>query len=190
MLLVLALVVLAYQLWLPLLGEFLVVSDPLRPAEVVVPLAGNPGRIVYSAQLFQAGYAPRFAVTNMAVNVPDDPLWYADWARRIAVERGVPEDRILVAPERVASTEQEAVAIRHLAEANGFHSVLVVTDAYHTRRARWILSGVFQGTGITVSVVPIEPSDYRAATWWQDPTSLEFTLSEYAKMAAHLVGYQ
>ena len=43
------------QLWLPLIGGFLVVADPLQPADALLPLAGGQERVVYAAKLFNQG---------------------------------------------------------------------------------------------------------------------------------------
>jgi hypothetical protein len=49
--------VLTHPFWLSLIGGFLIVSEPLQRADVLVPLAGYVGRVEYAAELFEQGVA-------------------------------------------------------------------------------------------------------------------------------------
>ena len=83
-----------------------------------------------------------------------------DLVRRTALREGVPAARILVIPQLVHSTHEEALAIRHLAEARRWNGLLIITSPFHTRRARAIFSDVFRGSGITIrdrAVMRLEP---------------------------------
>lgn len=170
--------------WLPLIGQALIISDPLQHADAVLPLAGDMSRVPYSVQLFVASAADWLLLTN------DDPNPQALAQKRAEAEAtGVPADRIVVVPGIATTTYDESVRIRKLAQARGWHSLVVVTSPYHTRRARIILREVFSSTSIMVSVVPVEPSWYRAEDWWQYPTSRAMTLLEYVKLVAYWTGY-
>ncbi|HEV2125435.1 MAG TPA: hypothetical protein VGW38_22015, partial [Chloroflexota bacterium] len=55
----------ARPLWLPAVGAFLVVRDPLVPTDAIVVLAGSaPQRLRHALALYHAGYAPRVVVSN------------------------------------------------------------------------------------------------------------------------------
>lgn len=177
--------------WLPLLGRFLVVADSLRPSDAVVALAGGgPERIGHAAAIFHQGYAPRLVVTQMPVILPGVRATYAELARQEAIWQGVPEERILVAPGTVESTHDEALALREMAQERGWSALLVVTDPYHTRRARWIWRDTLRGSGVSVAVRPVEDAGYDPEAWWQSTDSLRETWTEYLKLALHLVGYR
>ena len=61
----LVLAVAARGCWLPVIGEFLVVADPLVPADAAVALGGGgAARMAGAAALYHAGYAARVVVTN------------------------------------------------------------------------------------------------------------------------------
>ncbi|HVO68451.1 MAG TPA: YdcF family protein, partial [Aggregatilineaceae bacterium] len=116
-------------MWLPLIGEYLVVSDPLQPADAIVVLSGGgPERVVQGAELFNEGYASWFVVTNYSLRLPGLRVRYSDLMKTEAESHGIPEDRILTAPHTVKTTYEEAKAIKELANSQGFKSLIVVTD--------------------------------------------------------------
>ena len=182
------------QWWLPLPGRFLVVEDPLppagAPADAVVPLAGSGERAPHAAQLQQAGYAHWFVATNMPLNIPGIRATYGELVRREAILQGVPPEQILIAPGTVETTWEEALALRQLVEAQNWHSLLVVTDPYHTRRARLCFQQAFRDTGVAIAVRAIEGSTYDPEAWWKSTGGQRDTWTEYLKLALHLVGYR
>lgn len=186
---VIAFAVLTAPVWLTALGALLIVSGPLQEADAIVILAGDEDeRLAHGAQLLERGYADWYVITNMHIETSNPQRSYAFIVRRKAMRLGVPEDRILTVPEIVATTYEEAVAIRAFTEQQGFRSLIVVTSPYHTRRARWIINEVFDGSGIAITVRPVEDHGYTAGSWWRSTAGWRFTTSEYAKLLAHLLG--
>jgi uncharacterized SAM-binding protein YcdF (DUF218 family) len=127
-------VILSFRLWLPFFGRWLVIADPLVPAQAIVPLAGGGERVNHAARLYKQGKAAWFVATNTPLDLPGIDHSYSDLVRRAALRGGVPEERFLVIPTLVYSTYEEALAIRRLAEMRGWDSLLIVTSPYHTRR--------------------------------------------------------
>jgi uncharacterized SAM-binding protein YcdF (DUF218 family) len=78
----------------------------------------------------------------------------------------VPEESVLTLPGGVTTTHAEVLAIREMAEAHCWGSLLIVTDPFHARRSRWIFRDVFDGMSVIVSVRPVEDYRYRAEDWW------------------------
>jgi uncharacterized SAM-binding protein YcdF (DUF218 family) len=177
------------DLWLSSIGRYLIVGDPLEPADALVPLAGERLRVFYAADLFQKGYARWFVITDMWLDRPKPAVSYTDSVSAQAIERGVPTDRILVAPGQAASTYREALNLRWLAEQQDWHSLIVVTSPYHTRRARMIFGEVFGDTNITVMIQPVHEHWYRAEDWWTSWMGWQVTVAEYLKLGLYLIGY-
>ncbi len=184
------LILASHQLWLPLIGGFLVVSDPLQPADALLPLAGGQERVVYAAELFNQGYADWLIATDMPLNVPGVRESYGELVKREATWQGVPEERILAAPGTAETTYQEALAVRQLAEERGLRSLIVVTDPFHTRRARMAFREAFRDSGIAVTVRPVNESEYHPDSWWQTRDGLRETWTEYVKLVLYVVGYR
>lgn len=189
--LALAACLLTRRLWLPAVGRALVVADPLpAAADAVVPLAGGDERSVYAARLFVAGHAAWYVAANMDLNLPGVRASYAELVRQEAVWQGVPAERVVLVPGTVATTCQEAEAVAGLARERGWRSLLVVTDPYHTRRARLCFRQALEGSGIGVAVRPVEPSWYDPESWWRTVDGQRDTWTEYLKLALHAAGYR
>ncbi len=177
-------------MWLPLVGEFLIVADPLQPADAVVPLAGERERVVYAAEVFRQGHASWFVATDMPHQVPGIRDTYAQLVRQEAVWRGVPADRILTVSATAQTTYQEAVALRQLSLERGWRILILVTSPYHTRRARLAFRDAFRDTGVTIIVRPVNPHWYAPETWWRTRDGLRETWTELLKLALYVVGYR
>ena len=174
-----------------MIGGFLIVSDPLAPADAILVLGGGArSRAEEGARLYDDGYAPLVVVTNSPIDVPGIRSSYVNLMKSEMLWQGVPEDHIVAAPELVTTTYEEALAVRQLAETRGWHSLIVVTDPYHTRRARWIFRQVFADTTVTVIMRPVRHHSYTANTWWQNRYGLMQTWIEYPKLILYLLGYR
>lgn len=184
-----AIMLLTARFWLPPVGAFLIVGDPLVHADAIAPLAGERLRVSYAARLLQEGRAGSFAITDMWFRERTPLYTYAELIKRQASREGVLRSSMVVAPGVVASTYAEALALRTLCQRQRWRSLIVVTSPPHTRRARLILREVFAGTGITVAVVPVTPHWYQPDTWWHSWLGWQATLSEYLKLGLYLVGY-
>jgi uncharacterized SAM-binding protein YcdF (DUF218 family) len=185
------LVILTRGHWLPLVGGFLIVADPLRPADAVVVLGGGKrDRVEEGARLVHADLAPWLVVTDSPINWPGIRANYAELMRQEALWQGLPADRILQAPGLVTTTAEEALAVRQLAQAQGWRSLIVVTDPFHTRRARMNFRHAFADTDILVTMRPVQGSWYTASTWWKSENGLRETWTEVLKLALYALGYR
>lgn len=188
---------LSRTLWLPPIGAFLVVADPLTPAEMVLPLAGDLERVTTAAKLYQAGYARRLLLTNLPLPTQAARDAHLHQARAIATAGGVDEADIAVVPEIARTTFEEAQNVQVELERLKIHSLVVVTSPWHTRRARLGLRAAFRGSSVQVSVQPLSALAQgapRAAypaysrSWWHGRSTRQATFSEYLKLAAYAVG--
>jgi len=184
-----ALLLACHPLWLLMLGRFLVLSDPVQPGDAIAVLGGGrQERVAYAVRLLNDGYAPWLIVTNSPIDVPGIRASYGELIRTEAIWQGAPAERIMVVPELVTSTVDEAEALRHFSEQQGFRRLLVVTEPYHTRRAGWILHEHFRDSGITPLVLAQADSWYQPDSWWQTREGPLVTLGEYLKLGSYAVG--
>jgi uncharacterized SAM-binding protein YcdF (DUF218 family) len=184
------LILLSYPIWLPWIGEFLVVRDTLKEADVIVILAGDENeRIADGAKLFQQGFASWFVLTDMRLDIPDSEGYYSNNVKQKAVEQGVLEERILLVPGQVSTTDEEATYLKQFITSNGFDSLIVVTSPFHTRRAQLILKEAFNDD-VILTMYPAISRKYSAESWWKNPVDRRETFLEYVKILAHLVGFK
>lgn len=170
-------------------GAFLVVSDPVQPAEAIAVLMGSADRTLDGVELYRAGYAPRLILTK-----GDPPDGFAALARagfrlpethelnvQIALELGVPPDAITVVGERASNTRQETRLISATLHALGLRSVIIVTSPHHTRRTSIILREVL-GSDVRYMVHPSRYDDFNPRGWWRSPRQTWNVMSEYEKL--------
>jgi len=177
----------------------LVVRDELPRADVIVVLSGASEyveRTRYAAELWRRGVAPKIVLTN-------DNLrggWNSEQQRNTYfVEReaeelrraGVPSAQIEALPEPVASTYDEAVRLRAYASERGVSSVVVVTSAYHSRRAAWTMRRVFRESGVRVGMSPVAAGAQTptAFTWWFSARGWRSVAPEYPKLVYYRLRY-
>jgi uncharacterized SAM-binding protein YcdF (DUF218 family) len=105
---------------------------------------------------------------------------------------GVPANKIIVLPVSggVTSTFDEAVALKQYIEANDVHSIILVTSAFHTRRARWIFDRELSGLSVTLEMATAPYPTFDQANWWQNETGLITVNNEYIKLIFYFFKYR
>ncbi|MCA1634417.1 MAG: YdcF family protein [Acidobacteria bacterium] len=105
---------------------------------------------------------------------------------------GVPAEQVEVLPQPVSSTYEEAVRLRDYATTQGLRSVLIVTSAYHSRRALWTMRRVFEGSGVEVglAIAPIGEQSPKSATWWLHISGWRMVAGEYVKLVYYWLRYR
>jgi uncharacterized SAM-binding protein YcdF (DUF218 family) len=163
-------------------------SAPER-SDLLVTLGGDDGaRVREVAGLMRRGYAPRVLITGLDGSPADTRRNYLEWRARVLVEAGVPAESLLF--EGTANNSfMEAEATLALMRANGWKTVLVVSDPPHIRRLNWVWDRVFAGSGLTYRLVAGQPVWWDADRWWQKERSGQFVLTEVIKIGYYLLKY-
>jgi uncharacterized SAM-binding protein YcdF (DUF218 family) len=160
-------------------GEFLVKKDEMKPADVIVILAGEDERVPYGTRLLKEGWARKDRVIMAGGPV----VWKHSWAslmKEHAESLGLPARNILL-EDKGRTTEEDAFAIRDLLKKYGYQSIVLVTSPYHSRRAAIIFGKVLE-KDITIVNAPVEESWFRAHDWWKRNRDRSRVLEEYAKL--------
>jgi len=195
----LAMAVLAYALRAPILtgiADGMVVSDTPKPADIIFLLNGDYNtRPQRAAELYRQGLAPLIVIAR-SENTPAVDLGLVPNDTDISVEvmqkLGVPPDKILVLafPGGVTSTFDEASALHRYIQSHPVHTVLLVTSAFHTRRARWIFKRELAGTPIELKMVAVPYQGFDQTNWWKNETGLITLNNEYIKLIYYFVKYR
>jgi uncharacterized SAM-binding protein YcdF (DUF218 family) len=194
---VLVLGAVAFAAFLPFAGRYLVVQQPLEHSDAIVVLAGSRvERWLEAVDLYRAGWASRIVLSRgrmesaeqrlhqMGIRFPAD----ADLARDAMVQMKVPSDAILMLPDDLDNTAQEAAATRRLASASGWSRVIVVTSKYHSRRSAYAFAREFRGTPIRVSVRATAYDPSVPNRWWSNRQDFRFVTSELQKLVVYHLG--
>ncbi len=178
----------------------LVTRVEMANADVIVVLS-NPSAYVertrHAAQLWKTGRAPRVLLTNENLRSSwseaeqRNPL-FSERATQELKRAGVSPDKIEVLPATVRNTFDEAVLLRQYAAENKLQSILIVTSAYHSRRALWTFRNVFRDSDIAIGLDPVAPGlqTPTPASWWLKPAAWKIVALEYPKLVYYWVRYQ
>ncbi len=169
-------------MWLPAVGQALVVTPSVRSADVIIVLGGGDGdRSPYAAQLYNQRLAPHVIATGApdGTTAQQTPL----------VKLGVPTVAITLA-NGTQNTEDDAQHCLTLMREYGWQSAILVTDPYHSRRSLWTFRTAFAATSIAIWPAPVPDGWFDASTWWRTEDGFVAVNEEYLKLAYYLArGY-
>jgi uncharacterized SAM-binding protein YcdF (DUF218 family) len=182
--------VLFRERWLTLISDFLIVQDTLKPADIIHVIAGDDYRTDYAFQLYQEGYGKTVFFTGgwCDIHLHDHGLR----ARGKALAQDLPLDSIASDDSEVMSTYMETEKLKEWMANNSspVQSIIVGSDPFHMRRARWAYQKVFgDQVKIQMAPVPFERTPYQSA-WWKDGDSRKHVAEEYFKLSFYLFRYQ
>lgn len=180
-------------------AKLLITEAPLDSADAIVVLSGSANykeRAHEATRLLLEGRSPRILITNDNQRGPwssaeQRNLFFYERSLEELRNAGVPAEKVELLPQPVSSTQEEAELVRQYAEAHELRSVLIVTSAYHSRRALWVFSRVFGNTGIRIGLVSVRPGNQspRPATWWLSRRGWKLVPTEYIKMIYYVIKY-
>jgi uncharacterized SAM-binding protein YcdF (DUF218 family) len=150
----------AFVLFLGITGTRIVRAaseSPTKKADAIVVFgaaeyAGRPSpvfraRLDHAFDLFRQGMAPVVITTGGAAQDPD--FSEGGVGRDYLLRRGIPEQD-LIGETQGSDTAQSAERVANIMRANGMHTCIAVSDAYHVFRIRSLL----QHEGVQVEVAP------------------------------------
>ena len=176
--------------WLTVIGDFLIVQDTLKSADVIHVIAGEDYRTDYAFQLYQQGYGKTIFFTGGRC---ESHLYgHGARARERALAQGLPLAAIASDDAEVMSTYMEAQKLKDWIVRNSYpvQSIIVVSDPFQMRRARWAYRKVFgDQVQIQMAPVPFALTPYQS-TWWKDVDSRKYVEEEYLKFFFYLFRYQ
>lgn len=185
-------IILITTMRIPLLlkiGDFLVLQDDLHPADVIHVISGLDYRTDYGIQLLIAGYAKKIFFTGSWCDEIQGV--HAERGKERAINQGIPPHAIVTDSTEVISTYQEATRLKIWIDQSQtpVNSVIVVSDPFHMRRAKWTYRQVLgDSIDIQMAPVPFENTSLHRR-WWEDPASRMMVRDEYGKYVYYLLRY-
>jgi uncharacterized SAM-binding protein YcdF (DUF218 family) len=165
--------------WLPAIGRWLAMpaTADMHPVDVIIVHGGNPDRTLYGVELYRRGLAPELWHTGYAIGEEEITT---------TVERGVPSRSFhyLTTTSTWSDGQQIAAAIR----ARKLHSVLIVTDWWHSRRALCATEQQLQGYQVSIAFEP-SPARTGPTDWWHEENQRYHVVSELVKFGYYAVRY-
>jgi uncharacterized SAM-binding protein YcdF (DUF218 family) len=176
----------------------LVARSEVEKADALVVLSGSAAyeeRAAEAARLYMEGRAPVVLLTDDGVqggwsSAEQRNPRFVELAAAALARGGVPAESVRVLGARPTNTHDEAEALRAYAAEKGLRSLLVVTSAYHSRRALWTWRRVFEGSGVRVGLEPAEGARTPGAwSWWLSSAGWRQVAGEYVKMIYYVLRY-
>lgn len=172
------------------IGNFLIVKDELRPADLIHVLGGDVERIDYGIELYKSGFGKKILFTGGRVELPLIEATYSHLARAHAESKGVPAENILPDESAATSTFEEVLELQQILKSDSLlQTLLIVSSPYHLRRARWIFSKALNHrVQLQFTPVPFEKSRHKQR-WWTTELSLQAVVNEYLKIPFYILNY-
>jgi uncharacterized SAM-binding protein YcdF (DUF218 family) len=199
---ILLIMLIAAVVWVvcaPLLATRLIVEKPMDKADAILVLGGSATyieRTRVAAELYKMGIASRVFLTDDGEragwskteqrNTP-----YFELAKRSLRSQGVPEEAIKILPGEVTGTDWEARVLAKEIETSRLKSVLLVTSAYHSRRALWTFEKFLSGKDVSIGIehAPTGEQTPGPRFWWLSPRGWQMVAGEYVKSAVYWMYY-
>ena len=190
LLMVLLMVVPGTRTWLlRSAGWALVAQDGIQPADIIVVSIDADGEgVLGAADLVHAGVATRVAL------FPDPP----DRTDREFLRRGLPySNRAAIAiiqlhalgvesveliPASVSGTSDEGAVLSAWCAQRGFKTLIFVSTADHSRRARRTLARSLRGSGTRPIVRYSAYSEFDPDRWWRTRRGIRIEIVEAEKL--------
>jgi uncharacterized SAM-binding protein YcdF (DUF218 family) len=172
------------------IGGYLVIQDDLSPVDLIHVIAGEDYRTDYAIQLYKQGLAKYIFFTGGWCDFHH--YNHGQHGMERALDQGVPAQAIAYDDTHVISTYDEALRLKaYMDESQSpIQSVIVVSDPFHMRRARWTYRRVLgKDIDVRMAPVPFEQTPYQQR-WWEDPKSMVYVRDEYQKLIYYIARYQ
>lgn len=172
-------VFLTSDFWAPGLATFLIRTDPLDSADVIVVLAGDGSgrRVEEGLRLLQAGLAPRMLV-NGSYSLYESRE--CDLGRDFAIARGGDPKAIEAFCMEADSTQDESRIVDKELHSRRVQHAIIVTSDFHTRRAGRIFDEWTSGD-IRYSFAASSTKDFHPDSWWRTRPGREIVVTEWIK---------
>jgi uncharacterized SAM-binding protein YcdF (DUF218 family) len=131
-------------------------------------------RAARAAELYRQGWAPVVVASGRMLR---PYAGIAELETHDLEADGVSQSAILQFPQRAEDTAEEAIALRGLIAQHGWHSVMIVTSNYHTRRAQFIFGRVLPAD-VESHVASAADASYDPGGWWYSRQGIKIFTSE------------
>jgi uncharacterized SAM-binding protein YcdF (DUF218 family) len=167
-------------------AEGLIREDKLAKADAIVALAGDNrcNREKRAAELWRQGWADNVVVSGISYS------WgfhTGEAARKYVMSLGVPGEKISMISGTL-NTRTEARALEELMRERGWKSAIIVTSAFHSRRATYTVERAAPGRTFYSSPVPTGSPEWTPRAWWSRRDDVYITVREFASWANTLAG--
>lgn len=173
------------------LAERLIVAKPLQRADAILILGGSSvykERAQRAAEIYKTGIPAKIILTDDGEragwsrreqrNTP-----YVELAKSELTAQGIEPENIEIIKPIGSGTIYEAQEFRKIVRAENLKSVLIVTSAYHTRRALWTFERELANENVNIGIdsAPTGEQTPPPFVWWLSAFGWNVVAGEYVK---------
>lgn len=191
-----------FAVWIlcaPFLAKWLIVERRLDRADALMILSGSAvykERTRTAAELYKQGVASQIFITDdgqrsgWSQAEQTNPPYFVLEQRELIADGVLPE-AITVLPGRVSGTDDEAAKLAAEVDTRKLKSVVIVTSAYHSRRALWTFERILSGKDVDfgVAFAPAGENTPKPSSWWLGLRGWRMVAGEYVKFAVYRMYY-
>src|SRR5262249_6570791 len=158
----------------------------------VVLGGGVETRTVAAADYYRKGLVKKVLIADASRRRPELLTAlpsHVDLNRIALLNLGVPESAMEIFGRELANTHDEAIALREWALRTHAGAVIVPSELFGTRRERWIMRSVLDGTVTLVDVPALDEREYTANDWLKSERGLFDFHNEVLKYAYYRFKY-
>ncbi len=171
---------------LGVVGNYLVVHEPLQPADAVVVLSGGElDRLEKAVNIIKSEKA-KYLILTETQETTESGWKTADYLASEAHQRGIPVPQIVITRKVATNTQEEAIATLEILKERGWNTLIVVTDPFHTRRSQLIFQRVLQEEPIKIIVVSSQEPGIKKWLWYLEKDSRNLVIREFLSLLAFL----
>ncbi len=161
-------------------------AENCQAADAIVAVSGGDthARTAEAVQLYKHGWADTLIFSGAAADKSGPSN--ASAMRQDALDAGVPSDAVIL-EDSSETTLQNAQRSSGVFVDNNFSRVILVTSAYHQRRAS-IEFHNYAPSGTEVINHPVRTDNQWSAWWWLTPTGWWLAASELVKIVLVYLG--
>ncbi|MBT3637539.1 MAG: YdcF family protein [Opitutae bacterium] len=169
------------------------VHTATKGANALVCLSGGKiTRVPETLRLWNQGYAPSIYLTNEKKgNKEFSKLETGNlgFAREVVrkMELNATWETIPSLGDGATSTFDEAEDVLAYGKEKGWKRIIIVTDEFHTRRARYAFEKIFDDSGIEVEVAGASNEVFSDDDWWQSDRGISSYVLETIKFPVYLL---
>ena len=172
---------------------FFTVNNATPGADVLVVLSGGKDtRIPHALKLFEEGYASEILLTDEKKrNIRFSHLFPTNEmiAKAMIEELGISVLVSTIQSQKggATSTFDEAYDLLKLSENKKYRHLILVTDAFHTRRAYHAFQTVFEDTDIKIEMSAASNEIFNENNWWTSDQGISAYVLESIKYPVYLL---
>ena len=161
-------------------------TEDCQTVDAIVAISGGDtrARTAQAIEMYKLGWAPLLVFSGAAADKSGPSN--AEAMQKQALEAGIPASRVLL-DETSETTKQNADHAINIFEQHHIRSVILVTSAYHQRRAG-LEFGKRAGMEIKIVNHPVKTDNQWSQWWWLTPTGWYLAVSEMIKIIIFFAG--